>query len=188
MKGSIYYDDIYAARGLRMTFWEKHFSTRVMRDHCQHGRWLDLGCGCGQQDWYVARSNPVEIVGIDYSPVALQKARTLPPNNLQWVRGDVMALPFASASFDGCICSHTLEHIPIPCHLLAEAVRVTRPGGQLLIIVPHLLCANDPSHIWHFTPAQLTSVLSAYGPVDVSLSPCNNQVVAMVHLGGLDET
>jgi ubiquinone/menaquinone biosynthesis C-methylase UbiE len=192
MKGSTYYDEIFAKRGLRLRVDKDHFATQVMRTHCLHGRWLDVGCGCGQKDWHLAQANPVEITGLDFSPTALEFARGLPPldgpGSLQWKQGNILALPFGPGLFDGCVCSHVLEHVEATGQLLAEMVRVTKPGGRLVIIVPHLRYADDPSHCWHFTLDQLGDLLFAYGAIDVSLSPCGNQIAAVVHLGGIDET
>jgi ubiquinone/menaquinone biosynthesis C-methylase UbiE len=52
------------------------------------------------------------------------------------VRGDITRLPFPSASFDGVICSHVLEHIPDDAGAMRELRRVLRPGGTILIQVP----------------------------------------------------
>jgi len=42
----------------------------------------------------------------------------------------------AAGTIDVCICHHTLEHAPHPPHILAEAARLLRPGGTLLLFVP----------------------------------------------------
>lgn len=47
------------------------------------------------------------------------------------------ALPFPDASFDIVYSSNVLEHVRDPQATLSEAVRVLRPGGQLLIVVPN---------------------------------------------------
>ncbi|MBW4440328.1 MAG: methyltransferase domain-containing protein [Plectolyngbya sp. WJT66-NPBG17] len=49
---------------------------------------------------------------------------------------DMMALPFADASFDIVCHSDTLEHIPDPVVGLAECYRVLKPGGVLAFTVP----------------------------------------------------
>ncbi len=192
MKGPEYYDKILTKRGARLTAYENHFGTQVMRRHCQQGRWLDLGCGCGQMDWYIARDYSVEIVGLDFSSVALRLACDLPskdhPGRLEWVRGNILDIPFGSDVFDGCICSHVLEHIEDIYQLIDDVVRVVKPGGLLVAIVPHLYYADDPSHYWHFTVDQFDLLLTRWGMVYTDLQPGGNQIGAVVYLGGLDET
>ncbi len=58
------------------------------------------------------------------------KAKNL---NMNWVQGDSMALPFAEESFD-CVVLHLIVAVvPDSVLCLAEAVRVLKPGGRILI-------------------------------------------------------
>jgi SAM-dependent methyltransferase len=52
------------------------------------------------------------------------------------VRGDVAALPFDKASFDGVVCGEVLEHVADDGAAVAELARVLRPGGVLVATVP----------------------------------------------------
>lgn len=52
---------------------------------------------------------------------------------LAWVLGDSMALPFADESFDCVVLHLILAVVPQPQHCLAEAARVLKPGGRILI-------------------------------------------------------
>ena len=52
------------------------------------------------------------------------------------VKADIMALPFADASFDVVYCSHVLEHVADDRRALREIRRVLREGGWALILVP----------------------------------------------------
>jgi SAM-dependent methyltransferase len=49
------------------------------------------------------------------------------------VRGDGMALPVADARVDVCFSSNVLEHVAEPAAMLAEMIRVTRPGGVIYL-------------------------------------------------------
>jgi len=47
--------------------------------------------------------------------------------------GDMHALPFADASFDLVVLMHALTYSTRPAQAVAEAARVLRPGGRLLL-------------------------------------------------------
>ncbi|HEY0319292.1 MAG TPA: methyltransferase domain-containing protein [Solirubrobacterales bacterium] len=49
---------------------------------------------------------------------------------------DLMALPFAAASFDFVICNHVLEHVDDDRRAMAEIHRVLRPGGWAILMCP----------------------------------------------------
>ena len=50
---------------------------------------------------------------------------------------DLTAIPFPDGTFDACVNIVTLEHVKEPAAVLAELARVLKPGGRLLLIVPH---------------------------------------------------
>ena len=52
---------------------------------------------------------------------------------MQWVRGDSMALPFASDSFDYVVLHLIMAVVPRPQYCLAETARVLKPGGHILL-------------------------------------------------------
>lgn len=58
------------------------------------------------------------------------KAKNL---KMQWTQGDSMALPFADASFDFAVLHLIVAVVPDAERCLAEAARVVKPGGQILV-------------------------------------------------------
>ena len=70
-------------------------------------------------------------------------------DRLSWVTGDAMALPFADASFDRYTISFGIRNVTRIPDALAEAIRVLRPGGRLMVLefsqlpVPALQRAYD---------------------------------------------
>lgn len=186
------YDRTYKSRqaehrwGSDLAFWETHFTTRFISQWCQQGDWIDLGCGTGEIDWHIVKNNSaVSILGVDFSTVALQHARLLPPlEGLDWLFADITApLELSTAAFNGCICSHTLEHIEDPAPLLHEIARVVEPGGLLIAIVPHLHRHDAGSHCWHFSPDGLSGLLAKHGVVKhLEITPDVDQIGAIVRL------
>jgi ubiquinone/menaquinone biosynthesis C-methylase UbiE len=99
------------------------------------GRVLELACGTARN---LALYPPeVELIGVELSPqmLAIAKERageTGRPADLRL--GDVQQLEFADASFDTVTCTLGLCTIPDPRRAAAEAFRVLRPGGRLLLL------------------------------------------------------
>ena len=99
------------------------------------GRVLDAGCGTGGL-LSVLRGKPaLELVGVEYSPVAAWRARE--KSTAPVAGGSVNALPFADATFDALIAADVLCHAGVdPKAALAEFSRVLRPGGRLIVNMP----------------------------------------------------
>lgn len=58
-------------------------------------------------------------------------------------RIDISAMNYRDASVDFFICSHILEHVPDDRRALAELLRILRPGGLGILVVPILLTATE---------------------------------------------
>jgi len=106
-------------------------------------RVLDAGTGTGTLAVGIA-SHVREVVGVDLVPELLSEARRLAKGreNLSFVQGDILALPFEPGSFDLAASSRTLHHVGRPELLLSELTRVIRPGGAVLLI--DQLASPDP--------------------------------------------
>ena len=95
---------------------------------------LDAGCGTGGNLLFLRRYGCV--VGIDLAAEALRLGETRLPGAL--IRASVQELPFGDARFDLVTSFDVLYHRAVPDErpALAEAWRVLRPGGRLLIRLP----------------------------------------------------
>lgn len=72
------------------------------------------------------------------------------------IRADGHSLPFRNETFDFVVCTSVLEHVPHPKQFVAEALRVTKPGGHLWFEVPflyhfHTAGDADPHDYWRWT-------------------------------------
>src|SRR5579884_3344024 len=99
-------------------------------------RWiLDIGCGIGT---YVRkfRSFSENVVGIDVDEERVAEgAKSLP----HMLVGEAEVLPFKDETFDVILLNEVIEHVRDDAQTVADALRVLRPGGRLIIFAPNRL-------------------------------------------------
>lgn len=95
-------------------------------------RVLDACCGTGDLA-IAARSRGADVVGLDFSEAMLERARSK-SSDIDWVRGDVLALPFDDASFDAVTVGFGVRNVEDLEACLHELRRVLRPGGTVGIL------------------------------------------------------
>jgi len=95
---------------------------------------LDIACATGAQCRALGRA-AVEATGLDLSPDMIEVARRVGGPNTSYVLGSAYELPFADASFDASLLVLALhEHSEEErATMLAEALRVLRPAGHLIV-------------------------------------------------------
>jgi ubiquinone/menaquinone biosynthesis C-methylase UbiE len=99
---------------------------------------LDVGCGTGEM--LVTYTRPgCELTGIDVSPSMLDVARQKLGTAARLALEDATHMSFADASFDLVTCMLALHEMPAVDRprVLKECVRVTKPGGHILLIDFH---------------------------------------------------
>jgi SAM-dependent methyltransferase len=104
-------------------------------------RVADIAGGVGTYASLIARTLPVQVVGLDISETMIE-ARAEDPLLTENIVGDMEDLPFADGSFDACLFVACLHHVPDPLVTLEEAFRVLRAGGQLFVFEPASLRAR----------------------------------------------
>jgi demethylmenaquinone methyltransferase / 2-methoxy-6-polyprenyl-1,4-benzoquinol methylase len=92
-------------------------------------RVLDACCGTGDLALEGARAGG-RVTGLDFSERMLARARRK-SRAVEWVRGDVLALPFADESFDTATVGFGIRNVEDLGLGLRELARVLKPGGRL---------------------------------------------------------
>jgi demethylmenaquinone methyltransferase/2-methoxy-6-polyprenyl-1,4-benzoquinol methylase len=93
---------------------------------------LDAACGTGDLAIIAAKAGAT-VTGLDFSERMLERARHKAPD-LEWVRGDLLALPFPDASFDVATVGFGVRNVADLAGAIAELRRVIRPGGRLAVL------------------------------------------------------
>ena len=135
----------------------------------------DLGCGEGYLSIEAAQWAR-KVIAVDRSADVLGRARALAlrrhVKNITWKRGELERLPLEDASVDVVLLSQALHHAADPALAVAEAVRVLREGGRVLVLD---LRSHDEGWVrdalgdrWQgFTDDHLQALLASAGLTDV---------------------
>ena len=138
---------------------------------------FDVGCGEGFMLNLVNQQYPnVELYGCDINESAVNFAKQqVPKADLFVCDGSNINVP--SHSFDVIVCTEVLEHVLEPEKILAEIKRVLKPGGSVLLSVPHepffmlgnlvsgrhiKTFGNHPEHVVHFSMRKLRKICNVY--------------------------
>jgi SAM-dependent methyltransferase len=119
--------------------WQRHVAAYAAAAQLlPDGRVLDLGCGVGHSFELLS---PRETVGVDLAADALAgQAR-------ETIVADMRAVPVPDASFESVLSVQSLEHVPDPERVVAEARRVLVPGGVAVFVTPNRLTFGPPDEI-----------------------------------------
>ena len=125
-------------------------------------RILDGGCGTGEAASRLAALYPnSQVLGVDILDKSLEIARSRTANlapRVRFERQSIYELAAPDHSFDLTVCRHVLHSIPHADRVIAELVRVTRPGGYLHLIpedygmLQFQSGALDVQNFWHVAP------------------------------------
>lgn len=123
---------------------------------------LDVGCGPGSITIDLAELvAPGRVTGVDSTDAPLAAAREAAAQRrvttVEFAEADVLALPYADASFDVVHAHQVLQHVTDPVGALKEMARVSRPGG--------LVAARDADYAamtWWPEPPGLDEWLATY--------------------------
>ena len=137
----------------------------------------DLGCGEGYLTMEAARWAS-RVVAVDRSETVLNRAKALARrrrvSNVIWKKGELERLPMKDGAVDVAMLSQALHHAHEPARAVAEAARVTAPGGRVLLLD---LRAHDEEWVraklgdrrLGFDDDELRRMLTAAGLADVKV-------------------
>jgi SAM-dependent methyltransferase len=103
----------------------------------------DIGCGDGRY-LDAVRGAGAHVVGADLSVGMLAGV----PSPQALVAADAQAVPLTETSLDVVMMMHMLYHVPDPALAVAEAVRVLRPGGKLLVATNGRRHLGEMNELW----------------------------------------
>jgi SAM-dependent methyltransferase len=137
----------------------------------------DLGCGEGYLTIEAARWAS-RVIAVDRSEVVLQRARDRAHrrrvSNVIWKKGELEKLPMRDATVDVALLSQALHHAGQPALAVAEAARVTVPGGRVLILdlrthAEEWVRAKLGDRVLGFRDHELKRMLGAAGLGDIKV-------------------
>jgi ubiquinone/menaquinone biosynthesis C-methylase UbiE len=144
---------------------------------------VDVACGPGILACEFAKTAR-HVTGIDLTPAMIAQARALQSRkgltNLDWQVGDVASLPFADGTFTVAFTRYSFHHLLDPARVLGEMVRVTRPGGRVVVVdvytsspeqaaaYDHVERLRDPSHVRALGRDELTGLFRDAGLAHVA--------------------
>jgi ubiquinone/menaquinone biosynthesis C-methylase UbiE len=140
---------------------------------------LDVGCGTGRLLKLLADVGPIRGYGLDAAPEMIKVAQRQCPG-MEFHVGSAEALPFPDQSMDWVTICLAYHHLPDRPGFLAEAARVLRPGGRLLVTEPRFprpmysvckgLLRHIDQHAQFLPPAALRAQIAAAGFQPLSLT------------------
>ena len=113
---------------------DQHWRRETVKSVVRPGdRVLDACCGTGDLAVAALKAGAREVVGLDFSPKMLERARAKQPS-VSWLEGDVMDMQFEDGAFGSATVGFGVRNVVDLAKALAELRRVLHPGGRLGIL------------------------------------------------------
>ena len=127
---------------------------------------LEIGCGMAEIINYISKN--IKYNGLDPSEFMINKLKLKYPDQSLHI-GFSEELPFGNNTQDIVFSCQVLEHVYNPPKAISEMIRVTKPGGFILITSPNLECPwSMPNAVRHYSKFQkFTLMIKRFG--DLSL-------------------
>ncbi|MGQ0628286.1 MAG: ArsR/SmtB family transcription factor [Phycisphaerales bacterium] len=144
----------------------------------------DLGCGTGNAAEVLAPCVK-RVIAVDQSPqmISAARKRLAAYGNVEFVRGELEALPLRTGSVNAAASVLVLHHVPDPVKAVREMARILRPGGTALIVdmIEHdrLAYRQTMGHRWlGFGLPQMIRMLTDCGLRDPHLQTLPSEAAA----------
>jgi ubiquinone/menaquinone biosynthesis C-methylase UbiE len=116
----------------------------------------DLACGLGEPGLWLARATGADLVGVDWSPVAVAEARSrvgrfVPPGRARFAVGTLQATGLDDGELDAAICLDAIFFTRDRIAALREVRRVLRPGGRFVFTADEWLGPELPQPVPEWT-------------------------------------
>ncbi len=148
-------------------------------------RVLDVGCGIGGPVRYIASKFGCHVTGIDLTEEFCRAATMLTQrcalsDRVNFVRGDVLGLPFGDGSFDIVWCQNVTMNIEDKARLYGEVHRVLRPNGRFTFTEYEAGPAGDPIYPLHWARDLPISFLVSRDEILATLERAGFRIITLV--------
>jgi ubiquinone/menaquinone biosynthesis C-methylase UbiE len=128
--------------------------------------WLDIGPNNGHGLASLKPEKPNQVVAVDIKPEYLREAKKNNPS-VRFATMDGRQLGFPDNRFDAVSLFQVIEHVEDPSRMLAEAIRVLKPGGVLILSTPNRVASGkrkmSPDHKQEYTTEEMHQMLERAG-------------------------
>jgi malonyl-CoA O-methyltransferase len=97
---------------------------------------IDIGCADGLVLEKIAAKTRGRLLGLDIAESHVTYNRGAYTHQADWLVADGATLPVRDNAFDVAVLGEILEHVIDPAAVLAEAERVVKPGGRVIVSTP----------------------------------------------------
>jgi SAM-dependent methyltransferase len=138
-------------------------------------RLLDLACGAGAFGCWLARRSGCDLIGVDFSRVAIAHAHRsagqvfdLPAARFHFQVGELTATGLPNAAVDAVMVIDSIQFAP-GADVAAECRRVSRPGGRIVVTGWEPVDRSDPVHSERLRNCDIGGSLTEAGFLDIQI-------------------
>jgi len=153
---------------------------RIGRELRLARRVLDLGCGSCELVRYLAGTYHQRVTGVDISSESFPKGRYVRRGaRIHCIRKDAAHIDFVpEKSVDAVVTMWALHEMRYPKAILAEAYRILRPGGEILVVdFPRGSLAGQLWREKYYTPEEIRKLLTKAGFDEIRTRLVNRQQI-----------